>query len=152
VSTYEHSIVIDRPIEDVYKNATCLKGCVNWQTSIMHTEQVTDSPVGVGTRYKHIVKFMGMKGETQPEITVYNPPYEFGYKDPNADIAFETLYNFEKLPTGTRVTVTVNSGLTQSFLGKLAMPVFLTAIRRQFDADMATLKELLENDVTVHAQ
>lgn len=152
MSTYERTIVIERPIEEVYKNVTCLRGCINWQTSIQHTEQLTDSPVGVGTRYKHIVKFMGMTGETQPEITLYNPPYEFGYKDPNAEIAFETLYTFDKLPNGTRVTVNINSGLTQSFLGKLAMPVFLTALRRQFDADMETLKALLENGVTVHAQ
>ena len=153
MSTYEHTIVIERPIEVVYKNVTCLRGCINWQTSIQHTEQVTESPVGVGTRYKHIVKFMGMQSETQPEITLYNPPYEFAYKDPNAEIAFETYYSFDKLPNDqTRVTVNINSGLTQSFLGKLALPVFLTALRRQFDADMATLKALLENDVTVHAQ
>lgn len=152
MSTYEHTIVIERPIEEVYKNVTCLKGCINWQTSIMQTEQVTESPVGVGTRYKHVVKFMGMQRETQPEITLYNPPYEFGYKDPNAEIAFETLYSFDKLPNGTRVTVNINSGLTQSYLGKLALPVFLTALRRQFDADMATLKALLESGVTVQAE
>jgi hypothetical protein len=47
------------------------------------------------------------------------------------------------------VTVRIESDLNQSVLGRLAMPMFLNALRRQFDADMNTL---LEDGVTVHAQ
>jgi hypothetical protein len=95
---------------------------------------------------------MGLADETMPEVIVYNPPYEFAYKDPDARVSFSTFYNFEEVPDGTRVTVRIESDLNQSVLGRLAMPLFLTALRRQFDADMETLKALLEDDVTVHAQ
>lgn len=150
--TYEHSIVIERPIDVVYRNATCLKGCINWQTSVLHAEQVSDSPVGVGTRYKHTLKFMGLTDQTEPEVTVYNPPHAFAYKDPDAPVSFETFYTFDEVPGGTQVNVRIESDLSQSFLGKLALPMFLKALRRQFDSDMAMLKEMLEDGHTVHAQ
>ncbi len=151
MSTYENSIVIERPIDVVFKNTTCLRGCINWQTSVLNTEQISEGPTQVGSRFRHSLKFMGIAGITQPEVTVYNPPYEFAYKDPDARVAFTTHYSFEAVPEGTRVTVLIDSALSQSALGRLALPLFLNALRRQFDVDMATLKELLEDDVTVHA-
>ena len=152
MSTYEHSVIIKRPIEDVFKNATCLKGCINWQASVLHAEQVGDDPLHVGSRYKHNIKFMGMTAQTQPEVTVLNPPYEFAFKDPTAPVYFETFFTFEPVAEGTRFTVRIESGLSQSFLGRIAMPLFLNALKRQFDTDMASLKDLLESGVTVHAQ
>ena len=152
MSTYEHSNIIHRPIEEVYKNATCLKGCINWQASVLQTEQVGDDPLHVGSRYKHNIKFMGITAQTQPEVTVHNPPYEFAFRDPDAPVHFETFFNFEEVPEGTRFTVRIESELSQSFLGRLALPLFLNALKRQFDTDMASLKDLLESDVIVHAQ
>lgn len=152
MSTYEHSIVIERPIDVVFKNATCLKGCINWQASVLQAEQVGDDPLHVGSRYKHSIKFMGMTAHTQPEVTQVNPPYEFAFKDPDAPVHFESFFNFEEVPEGTRFTVRIESGVSQSFLGRMAMPLFLSALQRQFDADMASLKDLLESDITVHAQ
>lgn len=152
MATYENTIVIDRPIDVVFKNTTCLKGCINWQTSVLKTEQISEGPTQVGTRFKHSLKFMGLADETKPEVTIHNPPHEFAYKDPDARVSFQTFYTFAEVPEGTQVTVRIESNLNQSVLGRLAMPLFLTALRRQFDADMETLKALLEADVTVHAQ
>ncbi|MEP7290574.1 MAG: SRPBCC family protein [Chloroflexota bacterium] len=152
MSTYQHSILINRPLEDVFKNATCLKGCINWQASVLQAEKIGDTPLHVGSRYKHSIKFMGIAAQTQPEVTVYNPPSEFAFRDPDAPVHFETFFNFEETPEGTRFTVRIESGLSQSFLGRLALPLFLNALKRQFDVDMASLKDLLENDVIVHAQ
>lgn len=152
MSTYEQSIVIDRPIDVVFKNATCLKGCVNWQASILHTEQVGDEPMQVGSRYKHNIKFMGITSQTMPEVTLYNPPYGFAFRDPGAPVKFETYFDFEEVPGGTRFTCRIESELSQSFLGRVAMPMFLAALKRQFDSDMSMLKELLESDIVVHAQ
>ncbi len=62
----ELSTVINRPIEEVFKNATCLKGCINWQTATVSTEKVGSEPTKVGTRYNHVVKFMGNANRSSP--------------------------------------------------------------------------------------
>jgi hypothetical protein len=151
-TTYEHSIIINRPIDVVFKNATCLKGCVNWQASVNSAEQVSEGTMEVGTLYKHNIKFMGMSAQTMPVVSRLNPPYEFAFKQSNAPIPFESTFTFEEVPGGTKFTCSIESENVQSMLGKVAMPVFLGALKRQFDSDMSTLKELLESDVTVHAQ
>ena len=133
--TYTHSVVIDRPIDVVFKNATCLKGCINWQASVQMTEQIGDEPAQVGARYKHNIKFMGRAFEAKPVITVY-----------------ETFFDFEEVPEGTRFTIRVEVEPAQSFMGKVTLPIFLNAMGRQFNSDTEMLKELLESDVTVHAQ
>ena len=150
--TYTHSVVIDRPIDEVFKNATCLKGCVNWQASVVKTEQVGEGPAQVGARYKHNIKFMGRTFEAQPIITVYDPPHHFAHKDPNASVAYETFFDFEEVPEGTRFTIRVEVEPAQSFMGRVTLPIFLNAMGRQFDSDTSMLKELLESGVTVHAQ
>ena len=93
-----------------------------------------------------------MTAETEPEVTILNPPYEFAFRQGDAPVPFESFFNFEPVPEGTRFTVRIESELSQSLLGRVAMPIFLGALKRQFDSDMSTLKELLESDVTVHAQ
>lgn len=149
----ELSIVIDRPIDEVFKNATCLKGCVNWQTAVVSTEKLDENrPAEVGARYHHLVKFMGMKTETHPEIIRINPPHEFAYSDTDARNAFETRYLFDEVPGGTRMRVTIQGDLDQNLLGRIAKPVLERALARQFEADLDTLKDLLESGVTVHAQ
>lgn len=151
-TTYEHSIIINRPIDVVFKNATCLKGCVNWQASVKSAEQVGSDPVQVGTLYKHNIKFMGMGAETMPQVTALNPPYEFAFSQSNAPVPFVSHFTFEEVPGGTKFTCRIESENVQSMLGKIAMPIFQNALNRQFNSDMETLKELLESDVIVHAQ
>ena len=150
--TYTHSVVIDRPIDVVFKNATCLKGRINWQASVQKTEQIGDEPAQVGARYKHNIKFMGRAFEAKPVITVYEPPRHFAHKDPEASVAYETFFDFEEVPEGTRFTIRVEVEPAQSFMGKVTLPIFLNAMGRQFNSDTEMLKELLESDVTVHAQ
>ena len=150
--TYKHSVIIDRPIDVVFKNATCLKGCVNWQASVTKTEQIGDDAAQVGLRYKHNIKFMGRAFEAKPIITVYDSLHHFAHKDPDASVAYETFFDFEEVPEGTRFTIRVEVEPAQSFLGRVGLPIFLNAMGRQFDSDTSMLKELLESDVTVHAQ
>ncbi|MDZ4771452.1 MAG: SRPBCC family protein [Chloroflexota bacterium] len=149
MSTIELSIVIDRPIEVVFDNATCLRGCVNWQTAIQSAEKLSSEPTQVGTRFRHVVKFMGMSAETHPMVTTYNAPREFAYRDPESRIRFETRLLFDETPEGTRFTINLTGSIDQSLLGKLAQPLLQRSMLRQFERDMETLKDLLENDVVV---
>ncbi len=151
-SELDLSIVIQRPIDDVFKNATCLRGCVNWQTAIVSSEKLDPGPTEVGSRFHHVVKFLGMNSETHPEVLRMNPPYEFAYSDPDARFPFETRFLFEEVPEGTLFTIHLHGEIDQTLLGKIAKPILERAIVRQLEADLTALKELLEHGITVHAK
>lgn len=143
--------VIDRPIDEVFKNATCLKGCVNWQTATVSAEKIGDQPTGVGTQYHQVVKFMGMKTEVHPEIITYDAPHEFAYRDPDSPLSFEVRVRFTEVDGGTALNARIEGDMQSSLLGRIAKPVVAAAMKRQFETDLTALKDLLENDVTVHA-
>ncbi|MBC7814106.1 MAG: SRPBCC family protein [Burkholderiales bacterium] len=144
MSVSNHSIVINRPIDVVFANTTCLRGCVKWMTSVIDAEKLGDEPVHVGTQYKHTFKFMGIVGETQVTVEIYNPPNEFAIKDPQA--AFH--YTFEEVAGGTRVNCQMT--LTpQQDMGGLSIEQVGAGAAKQFNNDLNNLKEMLEADVVV---
>ena len=48
----ERSIVIDRPVADVWDFVHDWTNDRLWQTTLRESEQLTDGPVGVGTRVR----------------------------------------------------------------------------------------------------
>jgi hypothetical protein len=141
----EHTIVIHKPIDYVFRNMTCMRGCVNWLTSIVEAEKIGDEPVHVGTQYKETFKFMGQTGQTVITIQSYNPPYEFGFDDPVAGVAFH--YSLEEVSGGTlaHVQLTLNPRDT----GKVDSNVFTASVAKLFEHDLQNLKVMLESDVEV---
>lgn len=148
MTSSEHSIVINRPIDVVFYNTTCMRGCVKWMTSIQDAEKLSDEPVQVGTRYRHGYKFMNQMGEAFVHVTVYNPPREFAIYDSALPVEFH--YTFEEVPEGTRVNVRMS--MSPADQDNLSGEVIAAAVARQFDVSLNTLKTLLEADVVVREE
>ena len=148
MATSEHTIVINKPIDYVFYNTTCMRGCVNWMSTVMSAEKIGDAPVQVGTQYKHTYKFMSNVGETFVTIQVYNPPYEFAFVDPSYPVEFH--YTFEEVPEGTRVhvlmTVTPREG------SKLDAETISAGAKKQFDESLGNQKTMLESDIAVRVE
>jgi hypothetical protein len=145
MSVPEHIIVVNKPIDLVFNNVTCMKGCVNWMTTVMKAEKLGDEPVKVGTQYKQSYKFMGTVGEVVTTIQHYNPPYEFGFVDPSVPLEFH--YTFEEVPEGTRVRARLT--LVPRGMGNLDPEMVIERSQKQFEIDLNNLKTMLESDIRV---
>lgn len=143
------SIIINRPIDEVYDTATCLESCVNWQAMMVEAKQVTPGDKGVGTQYKHKAKFMGITVETNPVITVYEPPYHFAFANTTGVFPFEAEFTFEAVEDGTRLSITLSTQGFRNVVSELTFPVLIKAASRQYENDMAILKDMMENGVKV---
>jgi hypothetical protein len=150
MATITKSIVIKRPIEEVFDVATCLKRCVVWQASIVGSEKISEGPVGVGTRYRHQVKFLGIKSETHPVVTVWEPPHRMAYQDASGPSTFDVHFTCEPTPEGVKFTVNV-SGEPKGVLANLTEPLLVPLLERQFESDLQALKVLMENEVPIVA-
>jgi uncharacterized membrane protein len=139
----EHTVVIDRPVEEVFDFATDPNNDSLWQSTTLETEQTSEGVVDVGTTFRNTTKFLGRRIESTSEISENEPPHKQCIKITSGPIPGSGCYLFESADDGsTRFTQTFEAEVGGFF--RLAEPVVGRAIRRQMEADMATLKDLLE--------
>jgi uncharacterized protein YndB with AHSA1/START domain len=139
----EHTVVIDRPVEEVFDFATDPNNDSLWQSTTLETEQTSEGAVDVGTTFRNTTKFLGRRIESTSEISENEPPHKQCIKITSGPIPGSGCYLFESADDGsTRFTQTFEAEVGGFF--RLAEPVVGRAIRRQQEADMATLKDLLE--------
>jgi uncharacterized membrane protein len=147
----EYDIDIDKPIEFVFDNMTCQKGCINWATGMRSAEKLIDQPAQVGSQYKHVFTFMGMTASAVSSITVLNRPYEFATADTTSKvIQWESKFTYKETPEGgTHVHVTQHHHADDNLMGRVATSMFIRRYRKQFQSDLETLKEMLEDGMVI---
>jgi uncharacterized membrane protein len=139
----EHSVVIDRPVEEVFAYVTDANNDPLWQSSILESEQTSEGVVGVGTTYRIVTKFLGRRIEMTLEITEHDPGRKECFRYTSGPIPGGGCYLFERADDGsTRFTQDFEAEVGGVF--RLAKPLVARVFKRQIQTDMATLKDLLE--------
>ena len=139
----ELSVVVDRPIEEVFAFATEPENEPLWQSTSLETEQTSGGPMGgVGTTFRNTSKFLGRRIDSTYEVTENEPPRRQCVRVTSGPIPGSGCYLFEPAEGGTRFTQRFEAEIGGFF--RLAEPLVGRAIRRQMDVDMATLRDLLE--------
>jgi uncharacterized membrane protein len=135
------SVVIARPIGQVFAYLADGEHCPEWRSGVLDIKRVSGE--GVGERYAQgVAGPMGRRVAADYEITVY---------EPNRRIEFQTLagpvrphgrYDFEEADGGTRVTFSLDAslgGFQRLFMGSM--------VQRTMDLEVAALanvKRILE--------
>ena len=138
----ELSVVIGRPVEEVFDFATDPENEPLWQSTTLETEQTSEGPLGVGATFRNTSKFLGRRIESTYEVTEMERPRRQCVRIVSGPIPGSGCYLFEPAEGGTRFTQTFDAEVGGFF--SLAEPLVARAIRRQTEADMATLKDVLE--------
>ena len=148
----ESSLVINRPIDAVFAYLADIAKGMEWQSKLLEVQQTSDGPVGIGTNLREIRRLLGRNMETSFTITDFDPESKLGFKSTSGPIPMRAYYSLESVsPEGvnqegsvdaTRVNMTVEAELTGIF--KMTEPLVVHSAKRQMDADIAKLKEILE--------
>lgn len=72
--TVEGSIRINVPVERLFPFLSDSRNDSHWIPRIDSVEQLTDGPIGTGTRFRAILSVAGRTRTFESEITVYDPP------------------------------------------------------------------------------
>ncbi len=143
----EHgSVIIRRPIEEVFAYVTDLTHSAAWQAQLLEARKLTDGPVGVGTRYVFVRQFMGRKMEAANEFVAYEPNRKVQFRFASGPMQGQGTYLFEATPDGTKVTSIVE--MQPGGLSRLATPLIAASLRREIAAGLPVLKELLERQAS----
>ena len=138
----EKSVVINRPIEEVFAFVSDIEKLSQWMSELVEAQQTSEGSVGVGTTISAVAKPLGRRAESIQEVVEYEPNSKFALKSVSGPVASEDKYTFESVADGTKVTRVAEAETTGFF--KLAEPLAARMMRRQFETNFANLKDLLE--------
>jgi uncharacterized protein YndB with AHSA1/START domain len=141
VATFENTVTIRRPIEEVFGFLADFENIPKWNYAIVETHKVSRGPVGVGTIYQQ-VRSVPSRSEEHFEVTAYHPPRQLEIQGQLGPFPSRLSYALDAIPEGTQVTNSVELELRgpRRLLGRVAVP----RVREAVAANLNKLKELLE--------
>jgi uncharacterized membrane protein len=138
-----HSIVIQRPVAEVYAFIVNLANERRWQPEIESVQLDKPGPLTVGSRFREARRTFGRRYEWYFEVTELEPNHTFTIRSLTGQPPYQGSRRFEAVPGGTRLT---ESGELQTRgLLKLLDPLFERLSRKPLAEAYARLKALLEN-------
>ncbi len=141
---YRESVVIERPVEDVFSYMDDIEREPEWQPNLREVAQSPAGQPGVGTEKRYVSEFMGRRFENTYVNTVYEPNRRVAYTiKPGSDLQGEGEIRWEAVQEGTKVTMEVSPKPT-GFLKFLPNGVLETMYSKELRTTLARLKECLE--------
>ena len=138
----ERTVVIDRPIQQVFAYVTDQTKTPSWQAGLLEVRRTTEGPIGVGTKHTFVRSFMGRRMQADNEYVAYEPDKLVTFRTTSGP-PMVASYVFEAEPNGTRLTSRVELHAA-GFFGLLD-PVIGAGLRREMKAALPALKALLES-------
>jgi len=138
----EASVVIKRPIEEVFAFASNPENDMEWESDVSEVEKTSEGPIGVGTTYRGVMHFLGQRIDWTLEVIGYDLNRKVEFKIDAGPLQLEETVTFEPVDGGTRVTA-VYEGDPGGFF-KLAVPVVVRMFQGQIQGNLDNLKSVLE--------
>ncbi len=113
-----------------------------WQGQVVEWEQLSEGPLGVGSQFRVVGRFLGRRIEVVTECTAYEPNARYAFKTISGPIKVRTAFTFDSIEGGTKVTESIDAEFG-GFFG-LADPLVARMLGRQFATNLGNLKDLLE--------
>src|SRR5512143_291695 len=104
----ELSIVINRPVEEVFAFLSDFENNPKWQSTSVEARKISEGPVGAGTTYQAVTTILGRRINSEQEITQYEPNRLVARKSTAGPFPFEVEVKFERAEGGTRVTAAID--------------------------------------------
>ena len=137
------SIVINRPVEDVFAVLTNVENTGKWFPADVKEWWTSPPPHGVGSTRRARIKMGLMTTENDAVATVFEPPHRAVMKGTSNNAPFEATLTFETVEGGTRVTATIEMFLRGP--AKVFSGMFARWYGKSWDQGMVNLKAKMES-------
>lgn len=136
------TIEVERPVADVWRFYAVehVRNHPRWDPD-MHLEQVSDGPIGLGTRIRRVNTRWGTAVEGEMEVMEFDPEHAFAVSihDPNMDAQGRVTFE-ARGPARTLVTVTTG-------IEGMDDPEKLEFLTRMMQRSVDNLKRLVETEI-----
>jgi len=144
MARYEESIVISRPVADVFAYMNDIHREHEWQPAIKAVEQIPPGPQRVGTTRKYHSSFMRKKLTNVYVNRIYEPNRRVVYESTaESNVHATGDITFESLAAGTRVTMALEVEPPR-VMKLVPKTVFEKASRKELRDSLKRLKHNME--------
>ena len=137
------SVTIGAPVERVFDCWAALERSPEHQKPTIDRTQLTDDPVGVGTRYSAIDQWPGRKVKFEMEITGYDRPFHMSAR---WDEPMDGTWNAKFASDGDRTLMEFETNIEPTGLMGLMAPLMKPWARRQLADGLASFGHWVEGD------
>ena len=138
----EKSVVINRPIEEVFAFMTDFENATQWMSELVECKRTSEGPVGMGTTFSAVATPLGRRVESTQEVAEYEPNRKYAIRSISGPATSEDAYTFESVAGGTKITRVAEAEMKGLF--RLTEPLAVRMMGRQFETNFANLKDLME--------
>lgn len=138
----EKSVVINKPVAEVFAFSQDIEKAAKWQGAVDSIEMVKGPDNTVGSQYNEVRKLLGKEMKTTLEITEFKENERWGAKVVKGPIPYEVTMNYTSVPGGTKIT-TIVEGEPKGFF-KLAENMVASSVEKSLEEDYERLKGMLE--------
>jgi hypothetical protein len=137
----ETSIVVSRPVGEVFQFISINQNALQWQSGLLET-RITNDVTGPGRAWIDVVQFLGRRMEIPFQLTDRQVDRKLAFQSTGGPIPMQGSYAFAPNGAGVQVTFLL-TGEPGGFF-KIAEPVLMRLLQRQWDTNLANLKDVLE--------
>jgi carbon monoxide dehydrogenase subunit G len=138
----EQSIIINRPVEEVWKFMSNIENATKWDRGVLEAKQTSEGPIGVGSTLQTRRQMLGRQRIGKYQVLEFVPNRILVLQGSLGRSTAQIRYTFEPLEGGTRLTGTLEAEL-RGWL-KLMTPIFIPMMERDGREDMANVKRIME--------
>jgi uncharacterized protein YndB with AHSA1/START domain len=143
VAAVRNSVVIARPIEDVFAVLTDVEKTGTWFPGNVTEWWLTDPPHGVGSRRRARTRLGPFSMANDAVATAYDPPHHAAMRGLSRWAPFNVDLRFSRLDDGTGVVI--DSTIEGGGLMRLLAPLFVRMFGRGWRIGLVRLKDLMES-------
>ncbi len=143
----ETSIVVERPIEDVWAFVANIENMDQWVVGVSEPRMSNGRDMGEGATFTSKYTYGGKTHTIDYEVTAYRPQRHFATRSTEGPFPFEGELDLERAGRGTKVTNTIDAGsdgLFTTITFTLLGPLVRIMMRRQLHQELVVLKAILE--------
>ena len=137
------TVVLHVPIQTVFEFVTDIENLPNWAGAFYEIKDFTGNPVGVGSTWTSISKFMGREIVSQCCITEWDAPHRVVFSIANMAGDGLNTWSLEALAYDkTRFTLQLDG--EAKGIARMAVGLIRSQADKQMNSDLAKLKKLLK--------
>ncbi|MGB8984951.1 MAG: SRPBCC family protein [Anaerolineales bacterium] len=136
------STMIYRPVSQVFNFMSAPENDFQWQYGTLASARLSEDIASIGSLFRSIGHLVGRRFESTFEVTEYEPNRKYGFKSISGPLNSQTAYTFEIASGSTKVTVSTQANLINSF--QMTEGILEKKLKKQLKENLAMLKELLE--------
>jgi uncharacterized protein YndB with AHSA1/START domain len=141
---FEATVVIDRPIEEVFAFLADGENDPKFSPRVLEIAKTTDGRPGVGTVFASTVKDAGVKTQREFKLTEFEPPTRIRWAETSKNLVMAREGGYDLAQEGSGTRVTIYNVLEGRGRGKLIAPLALRSARKGADDFGMAIKRAVE--------